>query len=446
MQRDFEDSRYSEPAGGEETLASRARGEAGPGSYRARIADRELSARMASAGAVVVEGPRACGKTWTARQIARSEVLLDVDDEARRLARLEPAELLAGRTPRLIDEWQLEPHLWNHVRRAVDDRQAKSQFILTGSAVPPDAITRHTGAGRFSRLRLRPMSLAELGYATGAISLGAVLRGERVRSPAAHFSAREVAELLCVGGWPGHLLSPADEARLANRDYLAEVCRVDVARANGVRHDPENVDRVLQSLARNTATCASLATIASDVAGPDPRPAHRTARSYLTALERLMLVEDQPPWAPHLRSRSRLRSAPKRHFVDPSLAVAALRADADHLMKDIGWFGFLFESMVVRDLRVYAQAVDARVYHYRDNTGLEVDAIVDAGMGRWSAFEVKLGTTRVDAAARTLLKFANRVDTDRCGKPSALGVIVHSGYGYTRSDGVAVIPIGALGP
>ena len=446
MHRDLQGHGYRERADDRDVPAHSASEKTGPGGYRARIADRELGARLASAGAVVVEGPRACGKTWTARRIARSEVLLDVDDEARRLARLEPAELLVGRTPRLIDEWQLEPQLWNHVRRAVDDRQAKAQFILTGSAVPPDSITRHSGAGRFSRLRLRPMSLVERGYGTGAVSLGAVLGGERVRGPAAHFSAREVAEILCVGGWPGHLPSSADEARLANRDYLAEVCRVDVARVNGVRHDPENVDRVLRSLARNTATSASLATIASDVAGPGPRPADRTLRSYLTALERLMLVEDQPPWAPHLRSRSRLRSSPKRHFVDPSLAVAALRADADHLMSDIAWFGLVFESMVVRDLRVYAQANDARVYHYRDNTGLEVDAIVDAGMGRWAAFEIKLGTTRVEAAARSLLKFANRVDTDRCGQPAALGVIVHSGYGYTRGDGVAVIPIGALGP
>ena len=414
--------------------------------YRPRLADRELAERLASAGAVVIEGPRASGKTWTARQFARSEVLLDVDDQARRLARLEPPELLVGETPRLIDEWQLEPQVWNHVRRAVDDRQSKGQFILTGSAVPRDDFTRHSGAGRFSRLRLRPMSLFELGHSTGAISLRSVLGCEGISGCEARLALRDLARFVCVGGWPGHLGSSSAEAMRANRDYLAEVCRVDVGRANGVKHDPGRVQRLMQSLARNVATCASLATIAADLAGPEPPPTDRTARNYMTALERLMLVEDQPPWAPHLRSRSRLRMSPRRHFVDPSLAAAALGADPERLIHDVAWFGFLFESMVVRDLRVYAQAMDADVYHYRDNTGLEVDAIVDAGFNRWAAFEVKLGTHRIDDAARSLLKFADRVDTDRCGEPSALAVIVHDSYGYMRPDGVGVIPIGALGP
>ncbi len=414
--------------------------------YQPRIADRELSDRLTWSGAVVIEGPRASGKTWTARRIAESEVLLDVDDQARRLARLEPGEVLAGPTPRLIDEWQLEPHLWNHVRHAVDDRQATGQFILTGSAVPPDDHTRHSGAGRFSRLRLRPMSLFELGRATGSVSLRSVLAGEPVPGCESRLHARDLAELVCVGGWPAHLrVSPAEAVR-ANRDYLGEISRVDVERVNGVRHDPQRVHRLMRSLARNVATYASIATMAADVGGSDAPLMPHTARRYLTALERLMLVEDQPPWAPHLRSRSRLRSSPKRHFVDPSLAAAALRADPDHLMKDISWFGFLFESMVTRDLRVYAQAMDGGVYQYRDNTGLEVDAIVDAGPGRWAAFEAKLGTDRIDDAARALLRFADRVDTGRCGEPAALGVIVHSGYGYTRPDGVAVMPIGALGP
>ena len=225
MQRDPDGSPQPTPVTDEAFMAG----------YCPRVADHELSERLGWSGAVVIEGPRACGKTSTARQVARSEALLDVDDEARHLARLEPAELLVGETPRLIDEWQLEPSVWNHVRRTVDDRQAKGQFILTGSAVPPDDITRHTGAGRFSRLRLRPMSLFELGHATGTVSLSAVLSGGHVRSPAALLTAREVAQVVCVGGWPGHLHSSADEALRANRDYLGEVSRVDVARVNGVR-------------------------------------------------------------------------------------------------------------------------------------------------------------------------------------------------------------------
>ena len=238
-----------------------------------------------------------------------------------------------------------------------------------------------------------------------------------------------------------------EEAIRVNRSYIDDICRADLQRVDGVRRDPARVRRFLQSLARNVATLASLATIARDVSGPDPGSmTGHTARAYLTSLERLMVVEDQPPWAPHLRSRSRLQVSPKRHFVDPSVAVAALGAGPEHLLRDFAWFGLLFESMVIRDLRVYAQAMGARVYHYRDDTGLEVDAIVDAGPGRWVAFEIKLGLSRIDDAARSLLKFKDRVDTSRCAEPAALAVIVERGYGYVRQDGVSVIPLGALGP
>ena len=414
--------------------------------YHPRIADRELADRLASAGAVLLEGARACGKTETGRRAAASEVLLDVDQAARDALSVDPSFVLKGETPRLLDEWQLAPSLWNHVRRAVDERPAPGQFILTGSAVPPDDATRHTGAGRVSRLRLRPMSLSELGLSTGEIGLNALLDGESATGETARLEVEELAELLCVGGWPGHLDSPARAAMLANRDYLEDVCRVDLERVDGIRRDPERVRRFLRSLARNVATCASLATVARDVSGPDDLLKAPTARAYLAALERLMVVEDQPPWTPRLRSRSRLRTSPKRHFVDPSLAVAALRGGPDHLLADFAWFGFLFESMVVRDLRVYSQAAGGRVYHYRDNTGLEVDAIVEAGPDRWAAFEIKLGAGRVEEAAANLLQFAERVDTASVGRPATLGVIVGSGYGYRRADGVSVIPCAALGP
>ncbi len=249
-----------------------------------------------------------------------------------------------------------------------------------------------------------------------------------------------------VGGWPGHLRVGRDAALLANRDYLEDVCRVDLERAAGIRRDPDRVRRFLQSFARNIATSASLSTIACNVGGAEGLVSPETARAYLAVLDRLMVVEEQPPWSPRLRSRSRLRRSPKRHFVDPSLAVAALAAGPSHLIADPAWFGFLFESLVVRDLRVYAQAVGARIHHYRDNTGLEVDAIVDAGPGRWGALEIKLGAGRVDAAAASLLRFRDRVDPVPQGEPMFLGVVVGSGYGYVRPDGVAVIPVGALGP
>ena len=420
--------------------------------YRPRVADAEMKRRLARSRAVLIEGPRASGKTVTARQVAASSVMLDAEPSARRAAAVDPAFLLEGETPRLIDEWQLVPDIWNHVRHAVDERPGRGHFILTGSAVPPDDITRHTGAGRIGRLRLRPMSLFELERSTGAVSLRRLLAGDPVPSAVAQLPVRELAELVCVGGWPGHLGSsdedPAlssEDAMAENRDYLGEVCRTDIRRVDGSDRDPAKVGRFLQSLGRNVATCASMSTLARDTGGADQHLSNHTARSYMTALERLMIVEDQPPWAPHLRSRSRLRMASKRHFVDPSLAVAALSAIPEHLLSDFEWFGFLFESMVVRDLRVYAQASGASVYHYRDNTGLEVDAIVDAGPGRWAAFEIKLGASRVDEGAKTLLKLADRVDTDRCGKPAALGVIVGSGYGYARPDGVGVIPVGGFG-
>ena len=418
-----------------------------PRPYARRVADEELKQCLAAAGAVLIEGPRACGKTATAHQMAASEVFLDVDRVAQDMIAVDPGLVLEGSTPRLIDEWQTAPVIWNHVRRAVDARAGKGQFILTGSAVPPDDITRHTGAGRIVRMRLRPMSLFELGHGTGHVSLSEVLAGQPVTSQSTDLSVQDLAELICVGGWPGHLGSSAAEAMRVNRGYIDDICRADIQRVDGVRRDPERVRRFLQSLARNVATCASLATIARDVSGPDqPSMTGHTARSYLTGLDRLMVVEDQPPWATHLRSRSRLQVSAKRHFVDPSIAAAALGAGPDHLLRDFSWFGFLFESMAIRDLRVYAQASGARVYHYRDDTGLEVDAIVDAGPGRWAAFEIKLGLSRVDDAAKSLLKFADRVDTSRCGEPAALGVIVERGYGYVRPDGVSVVPLGVLGP
>ncbi|MCY3700413.1 MAG: DUF4143 domain-containing protein [Gemmatimonadetes bacterium] len=424
--------------------------------YVPRVADPELARRLASAGAVVIEGPRVCGKTTTARQAASSEVLMDADPSVPEAMAVDPRLVLEGSTPRLIDEWQVEPNIWNYIRRAVDDRPGKGHFILTGSAVPPDDITRHTGAGRMSRLRLRPMSLFELGQAKGRatperaggrVSLKHLLAGEPAPSLKHDMSLTEIAQLLCVGGWPGHLRRRSVEDALeANRDYLDEICRTDIRRVDGIARDPERVRRFLDSVARNTATCATIATMAEDAGGSDVSLSTESAHSYLRALERLMVVEHQPPWAPHLRSRSRMRNTPKRHFADPSLAVAALGAGPEHLLRDLRWMGFLFESMVVRDLRVYAQATRATVHHYRDNTDLEVDAIVDAGPEKWAAFEIKLGAGRIEEAAQTLLKFADRVDTERTGEPAALGVITGSPYGYLRPDGVSVIPIGALGP
>ncbi len=414
--------------------------------YHPRVVDRELTERLQATGAVVIEGPRACGKTTTAQQIAASEVRLDVDDVARRLASLEPARVLIGEVPRLIDEWQLEPAVWNHVRRTVDDRRLPGQFILTGSAVPADDATRHTGAGRLTRLRMRPLSLFELDRSSGEVSLAGLLGGRRAAAGRSVIPLDDLTELICVGGWPVNLGRTTQLALRANRDHLDEIRRLGIANGDGRRRDPVRVGMLLRSLARNVATPAATATLASDAGEGGSAIKQHTAADYLRALERIMIVENQPPWPTHLRSRSVLRSKPIRHLADPSLAVAAVRATPARLLRDLDFLGLLFESMVIRDLRVYAQAADAEVFHYREKGGLEVDAIVQAHDGRWAAFEVKLGEGRADEGARNLLRLAGRVDPVRMGEPEALGVIVGSGYGYTREDGVSVLPIGALGP
>ena len=419
---------------------------AASGTYRPRICDAELAHRLQVAGAVLIEGPRACGKTATARQAAASEVLLDLDENARYTAAVGPGLMLAGDVPRLIDEWQIEPALWNHVRRAVDQRRAAGQFILTGSAVPADDVTRHTGAGRISRLRLRTLSFRELGLSSGEASLQDLLQGRFGGCADGGLTLPELARQLGRGGWPGDADLPDQACLTARADYLEEICRVDVSRLDGTRRNPENVRRVLRSLARNVATTVSAQTIAADAGGTQGPLDGDTVRGYLGALRRLMVYEEQPAWSPHLRSRSSLRNSPKRHFADPSLATAGLGATPEGLLADLKLFGLLFESLVHHELTVYAQACGAAVRHYRDNTGLEVDAVVEDRQGRWCAFEVKLGAGQIDAAAKTLLRFQERVDAEKTGAPGILGVIVGSGYGYLRDDGVAVVPITALGP
>ena len=414
--------------------------------YQARVVEAELKEQLAAAGAVVIEGPKACGKTETARQLAASEVLLDIDANAREAATIAPEVVLDGPTPRLIDEWQVEPAIWNHVRRAVDSRRTPGQFILTGSAVPADDITRHTGAGRITRLRMRPMSLYETGHSSGESRIATLLIDGPEASRDSGLTIADLTERVTVGGWPGNRGLAVDQATRAVRAYLGEVQRTDISRVDNKRRNPDRVGRLLQALARNVATTVTLAALAKDAAGGDVLPKYETIGDDLDALERLMIVENQPAWAPHLRGRARLRSSPKRHFVDPSLAVAALHATPARLLRELNWFGFLFESLVIRDLRIYAQANDAAVRHYRDNTGLEVDAIVETAGGAWAAFEVKLGQKSVDEAASHLLRFASKVEGSACGRPTTLAVIVGTGYGYVRPDGVAVIPIGALGP
>jgi predicted AAA+ superfamily ATPase len=411
--------------------------------YRARVVDAELALSLQGIGAVVIEGPKACGKTETARRAARSEVRLDVDQQARQAIAIDPTLVLDGPTPRLIDEWQTEPSIWNHVRRAVDDRGKPGQFILTGSAVPRDEASRHTGAGRFVHLRMRPMTMSEIGQSANTISLAEVLQGNGVSCPEPGLTVRDLAELVSIGGWPGHLGLNAGQAQRAMQGYLQDICNVDVSRIDGVRRDPRSVMRLIQSLARNVACPASLQSLVTDANGTDGVMKVETAAGYLDILSRLLFTDDVPAWRPSLRSRTRLRAAAIRHLADPALAVAAVKASPDRILADLNWFGLLFESLVVRDVRVYAEALGAQVFHYRDETGLEADVIVELADGRWAAFEVKLGasTAIVDTAARNLLRLRERVGG---AAPVALGVITGTGYGFVRKDGVVQIPIGAL--
>ena len=414
------------------------------GNYRPRVADQELLRKLESAGAVLIEGPKACGKTETARQLAASEVRLDIDADARQAVQVAPNIVLDGPVPRLIDEWQVEPEIWNHVRHAVDDRQGRGQFILTGSASPADDETRHSGGMRFARLRMRPMSLYEAGVSTGRVSLGRLLEGEPAEAPDPGVTVEDLAEEIARGGWPATRDLDERAAREATRDYLDQIRRTDINSIDGTRRDPEKLALLFRSLARNVATHVTVATLAADV---DDGLKRQTASEYLDALVRLFVVENQPAWAPHLRSRHQLRKADKRHFVDPSLAVAALGTSSNGLLKDLNLLGFLYESLVVRDLRIYSQPLEGEVKQFRNNIGQEVDAIVTTADGAWAGFEIKLGgETAIDEGAESLKRFKEQIDTAKCGEPAALGVIVAKGYGYSRPDGVQVIPIGALGP
>lgn len=410
--------------------------------YRPRVVDSELAQLVAGPIAVLLEGARGVGKTESATHQAVSRVLLDTDPAARTAGQIDPSLILDGKKPRLIDEWQEVPAVWDHVRRAVDAREGS--FILTGSAVPSDDASRHTGAGRFVWLRMRTMSLFELGRSTGEMGLSDLLAGEAPGTNTPDLPIPELAEIICLGGWPALLDSRVPVAQRLLGGYLDSIARTDIQRVDGVSRDPLKVSLVLTSLARNVATEAALATIARDTGGPEGPIDENTVRSYLAALERLMVIEDQPAWGPKLRSRARLRSAAKRHFCDPSLAAAALRAIPSRLVTDLNYMGFLFESLVVKDLRVYAQSIGAQIFHYRDNIG-EVDVVVDDGQ-RWGALEVKLGPGQVEQAASNLKAFVGRIDTRHRGQPAFLGVVTPGRYGYRRDDGILVVPVQALGP
>ncbi|GHV94523.1 ATPase AAA [Spirochaetia bacterium] len=412
--------------------------------YLKRFADTILQNRLHSSGAVLIQGAKGCGKTETAIQTAKSAVRLDVDENIQTQMKLDPKSVLAGPAPRLIDEWQEYPQIWNYIRRAVDDRKKRGQFILTGSANPEERARLHSGAGRFSIIKMRPMSLYEKGWSSGKVSLAKILKGHAPKSDPVEFDLATLAEKLTLGGWPSLIGSGGRRALRFMKDYVSLVAEVDISRVGEKKRDPQKVSRLLQSLARNVATEASLSSLAKDTGGSETRVSDETIAEYLEALERLMIVEQLPAWSPHIRSADTLRKAPKRHFVDPSLAIGALGLSIDKLLADLHYFGFLFESLVVRDLRIYAEMNDGKVYHYRDSRDTEVDAIVEYPGGAWAAFEVKMGFNAQDEAAKNLLAFAAKIDQQKMGPPAALTVITANGFACRRKDGVNVIPLSVL--
>lgn len=423
--------------------------------YKKRVVDEILDFYLESMGAVLIEGPKWCGKTRTGEEHAKSVVKLqdpDNVDKYRAAIKAKPSILLEGPTPRLIDEWQDFPILWNAVRHLVDERGEDGQFILTGSAVPceekKDKIPpRHTGTGRIVRMRMRPMSLWESGESTGEISLSALFDGAGEVSGRSSIGVNEIAHLVCRGGWPQAVLAKTPRAAyMKSSSYVDEVVHEDVHRVDGVEHNPDRVRNLLKSLARNISTMATNKTILQDLKANDSSISEKTLSSYLNALRKIFLVEDVPAWSPSLKSRLAIRSAMKRQFVDPSVATAVLGATPRRLLNDFRSFGSFFESLCVRDVRVYAQTLDGEVRHYRDQTGLEADMIVALKDGRWSAIEVKLGAGDIDSAAEGLKKLRAKVDVGRMGHPSFLMILTGTDLGYTRDDGVVVCPLGCLRP
>lgn len=415
--------------------------------YLPRITDKLLDVQLKASGAVLIEGAKWCGKTSTARKSSNSVLYMQDPDYATsniKMADTKPSLLLKGDAPRLIDEWQMAPVLWDAVRFEVDKRGLPGQFILTGSAVPSDGVTAHTGTGRISRLLMRPMSLYESGDSTGVVSLHDLFNEKQQIDCVSSLNIEQIAYLICRGGWPAAIKQEPETALQMATNYVEAVINMDVQRVDNVDKNPQRVRMLLRSLARNISTLASYETIKNDIEATDTSISEKTIASYLNALRRIFVVEDLPAWQPSLRSKTAIRTSHKRHFVDPSIATAVLRADPESILADFELFGFLFEALCTRDIRIYAQANDGDVFHYRDKSELEADMIVALRDGRWAAIEVKLGSTQIEQAAQNLIRLQERIDTAKMNKPSFLMVLTAGQYAYQRPDGVIIMPIGCL--
>jgi predicted AAA+ superfamily ATPase len=417
--------------------------------YLSRICDKELQEALTSAGAVLIEGAKWCGKTSTAENMAESALLMQDPDKTKsyqQIADTKPSLLLKGATPRLLDEWQISPVLWGAVRYEVDKRQQTGQFILTGSAVPADNLTEHTGTGRISRMLMRTMSLFESKESNGTVSLMDLFNKTPDIESISDLSIEQAAFCICRGGFPASIGKADKTALRMPVDYVEAVINQDISRVDGVEKNPNKVRLLLRSLARNIATMASYQTILDDVEATEESLSDKTLYSYYKALKRSFVVEPLPAWSPSLRSKTAIRTSPKHHFVDPAIATAVMRINPDALLHDFEYFGFLFESLAVRDIRIYAQHNDGDVFHYRDKSGLEADMIVQLRDGRWGAIEVKLGSKQIEDAASNLLLLRNKINTDKMREPSFLMVLTGGQYAFQRQDGVYVVPLACLKP
>ena len=413
--------------------------------YKPRIVDNELSELLQSFGGVLITGPKWCGKSWTAMNQSNSEILID-DAVNREKALLLPEEVLKGDTPRLVDEWQDAPILWDVARRQIDSRQAPGQFIFTGSVKIPVNKTSHTGTGRFARLKMRTMSLFESGDSSGKISLSGLFNNDSFEPSESKMDLRKATSLICRGGWPATFWVNKKASYRIPKEYIKTIAEVDISDVDGITKNTVKVDLFIRSLARNIATEVKASTISGDVQNNGDEITSQTVNSYYSALQKLFVVEDQEAWLPSLRSKTRIRTSPKRHFVDPSLAAAALGATPEILLDDIETTGFLFESLCFRDISVYAEALGGKIYHYRDENGFKADQIILLPDGRWAAIEVKLGTFEFDKAADNLLSLKKKLDKNMRSPEFLAIVTATSGLASKRDDGIYIIPLDVLGP
>ena len=419
--------------------------------YRNRVVDAILQEKLEGKGAVLIEGPKWCGKTTTAEQIAKSVLYMD-DPQSKEqnvnMAALNPKRLLSGETPRLIDEWQIAPKLWDAIRFEVDHRDDLGQFVLTGSAVPPDTkeIT-HSGTGRFSWLMMRPMSLYESGESTGEVSLSRLFEGKGEVDGESKLDLERIAFLICRGGWP-RSIDMRDKIALNQAiDYYDAVVHSDINRADGVEKNPERVKRLMRSLARNQGQQIANTAIAADIAANNESTINQeTVAGYISALKKLFVVEDMPAWNPNLRSKSAIRTSDTRYFVDASIAAAALGIGPNDLINDLNTMGFLFETMCVRDLRVYAEALGGSVYHFRNKAGLECDAVVHLRNGSYGLIEIKLGGEKlIREGVETLTSLTESIDTSKMKEPAFRMILTAADqYAYRREDGLCIVPVGCL--